>query len=419
MQEMRLKLERYINNYLELWDFSGVIQVRKKEEILFEKAYGYSCIEFGLKNTMHSRFSIASLSKQFTAFAIMHLYDKKLLDIDKPANLYLPDDMKIHASITIHHLLSHTSGLYNFYNFENDFFSGYNRMDYSKKDFFHRYINKHPAKRPGKEFDYNNSNYNLLAWVIENVSGDDYENYLRSNLFQPLEMKSSDVDDGSRIIRKRAYNYVKDFANTVKSPYHNEKFSIGAGAIVTNCEDLSKWYSCLRDRKILSQKSYTRFFHENKNNYCYGLEHHHMYGTDRYSHGGDHLGICTYMQSYYEEDICIIILSNNEAIDQYKLGNAISDILHYKDVEMPKKHQEFPLSERELQTFCGTYLENKIQVKWMKGKLYFTRFSGNLHIEIYPIDKGKFVRRHSDQVNPYHISENEDGKKTFFGYVKK
>ncbi len=122
MQEIRLKLEAYIYKYLELWDFYGIIQVTQKGEILFENAYGYASIEFGIKNDINSCFSIASMSKQFTAFAIMLLYEMKRLDIDKSAQLYLPEDMQIDESITVHHLLSHTSGLYNFYNFEDDFF---------------------------------------------------------------------------------------------------------------------------------------------------------------------------------------------------------------------------------------------------------------------------------------------------------
>ncbi|MUK87831.1 serine hydrolase [Ornithinibacillus sp. L9] len=419
MQEVSMKLDTYINNYLNLWDFYGVIQVIKKDEILFERAYGYSSIEFGIKNEIKSCFSIASMSKQFTAFAIMLLYDKKMLDIDKPANLFLPIDLKIDDSITVHHLLSHTSGLYNFYNFENDFFAEYNRMNYSRIDFFNLYINKKPINPSGKEFDYNISNYNLLAWIIEYVSGENYEDFIRNNIFIPLNMANSYVDDGCKTIKNRSCNYVKDFDANIKSPYHNEKFSIGAGSIISNSDDLFKWYSCLRDRKILSQKTYTRFFNKNQDNYCYGLEHHHVYGTDRYSHGGDHLGVTTFMQNYFDEDICIIILSNNEAIDQYRLGNAISDILHHVDVTHPNIHEEYSLSEEQLKEYCGTYLQNKIEIELIKGNLYFTRLRGNLHIEIYPIGKGRFVRRYSDQIAPYRIARNENGDMTFFGYIKK
>jgi CubicO group peptidase (beta-lactamase class C family) len=418
VQALQLKLESYINNYLELWDFYGVIQVIKKGEVLFEKAYGYASIEFEIKNDMKSCFSIASMSKQFTAFAIMLLYDKRMLDIDKPAQNYLPADMKIDKSITIHHLLSHTSGLYNFTNFENDYFAAYNRLDYSRNDFFKRYIAKEPTKPAGTVYDYNNANYNLLAWIIEYVSGEKYEDYLRNHLFLPLHMNNTVVDDGCKPIKNRSSNYVKDFAATIKCPYYNEKFSIGAGAIVSNCGDLYKWYTCLRDRKILSDEMYARFFNENENNYCYGLEHHHVYGTDKFSHGGDHLGISTYMQNFFDEDLCIIILSNNEAINQYRLGNAISDILHHVDVDAPVKHKEIPLDISTIKTYCGTYLQDKIEVEFLNGKLYFTRFAGNLHIEIYPVGEGKFVRRYFDQIHPYRIVEDEKGEMSFFGFVR-
>lgn len=418
MKSTRLKLESYINKYLELWDFYGVIKVISGGEVLFENAYGYASIEFGIKNDMNSCFSIASLSKQFTAFAIMILYDKKKLDIDKSAQLYLPAHMRIDDSITVHHLLSHTSGLYNFYNFENDFFAEHNRMEYSQNDFIERYINKKPVNPPGKEYDYNNSNYNLLAWIIEYVSGEKYEDYIRNNVFQPLNMMNSDVDDGCKPIHNRSSNYVKDFNTNIKCPYYNEKFSIGAGAIVSNCEDLYKWYTCLRDREMLSEKTYTRFFNENINNYCYGLEHHHVYGTYRYSHGGDHLGISAYMQQYFDEGICIIILSNNETINQYRLGNAISDILYQVDVDVPAKHEEIMINERKLQEYCGTYLKDKIEVEYINGKLYFTRFTGNLHIEIYPVGEGKFASRYYDQIQPYSITDDGNGNKSFFGYVK-
>lgn len=418
MQALDSKVETYINKCMDLWNFYGVIQVMHKGRVLFENSYGYANIEFGMKNDMNSRFSIASISKQFTAFAIMMLHEKHMLDIDKSAQIYLPNDLQIDDSITIHYLLSHTSGLYNFYNFEDDFFAGYNKTDYSRNDFFRQYVDKKPVTPPGSAYDYNNSNYNVLAWIIEHVSGEKYEDYIRNNIFLPLNMMSSDVDDGCKIMKNRANNYVYDFDEIIKCPYYNEKFSIGAGAIISTCADLYKWYVCLRDRKLLSKEAYIRFFNVNKNNYSYGLEHHHVYGTDRYSHGGDHLGISTYIQYYFDADICIIILSNNESINQYKLGNDLSDILHHVNVEDPIKHKEFPLDESKLKRYCGTYLKDKIQVELINGKLYFTRFAGNLHIEIYPVGEGLFARRYCDQIHPYRIAENEEGKMSFFGYIK-
>ncbi|GGP14473.1 hypothetical protein [Oceanobacillus neutriphilus] len=99
------------------------------------------------------------------------------------------------------------------------------------------------------------------------------------------------------------------------------------------------------------------------------------------------------------------------------MGNAIADILHHVEVDIPVKYQEFPLRAHELEKYCSIYLKDKIEVDFINGKLYFVRFSGNLHIEIYPIGEGRFVRRYFDQIEPYRIVENEDGKLTFLGYV--
>ena len=418
VQEMRLKLKTYMDRYLELWDFYGVIQVKRRGETLFEGAYGYANIEFDIRNKMDSRFSLASVSKQFTAFAILLLHERRLVDIDSSAQLYLPPEMKIDDSITIHHLLSHTSGLYNFHNFENNFFGGYNRWNYSPIDFFRLYFDKEPAERPGIAYDYNNANYNLLAWIIEYVSGETYADFIRDHLFLPLGMMDSDVDDGCKPIRNKSSNYVRDFDDTVKCPYYNEKFSLGAGGVVSTSGDLYKWYVSLRDRKILSRESYARFFSRNKNNYCYGLEYSQLRGASQYGHGGDHLGISTYVQYDFDEDICILILSNNEAVNQYRLGEAVSEILNHRDVKAPVKHEEVVIDENKLQEYCGTYLKDKIEVERIDGKLYFTRFSGNLHIEIYPVGDGLFARRYSDQIEPYRFIENEKGEMTFFGYPK-
>lgn len=418
MESISEKLELYVNEYLKLWDMFGVIQVIRKGEVLLERACGYASMEFGIENTLASRFSLASMSKQFTAFAVMLLHDKGLLDIDASAQRYLPEELAIDESITVHHLLSHNSGLYNFYNFENDFFGRDYRLDYSRTRFFRQYINKKPTKPAGAEYDYNNSNYNLLAWIIEHVSGERCREFLHHHIFLPLGMSSSTVDDGCAVIENRSSNYITDFAETVKCPYYNEKFSIGAGGIVSDCADLYKWYSCLRDRQLLSPAAYERFFQENEDNYCYGLEHHLLYGQDRYSHGGDQLGICTYMQHFYAEDLSIIILSNNEGINQYRLGHALADILHQVEVEPPARHPELQLSESSLRAYCGTYLADKIQIELIDGRLYFTRFTGNVHIELYPVGEGEFVQRHYDQLHAYKITENAQGEKIFLGYTR-
>lgn len=120
-------LAKYVEEYIASWNFSGVIYVVKEGEVLLQTASGMACYEFEIPNTIHTNFSLASITKQFTAFAIMQLWDQGRIDLHNSANTYLPPNLAIDSRISILHLLSHTSGLPQFYNFEEDFFGVYNR----------------------------------------------------------------------------------------------------------------------------------------------------------------------------------------------------------------------------------------------------------------------------------------------------
>lgn len=239
-------MNRYIDEYTAIWPFSGVISVIKKGKSVFQNAYGMACHEFNIPNTIDTCFSLASVSKQFTSFAVMQLYEKGLIDIDTPVNNYLPETLRIDNRITAHHLMSHTSGLYNFYTFHDDFFQEYDKTNYSKLDFFNKYINRPLSFEPGSKYEYCNSGYNMLAWLVEAVSGQEFGNYIKEHIFIPLSMHNTALDDGTNIIKNKAYLYTMDHDTIVRCPYYNEKYSIGAGGIVSNCSDLHRWYQCLK-----------------------------------------------------------------------------------------------------------------------------------------------------------------------------
>ena len=228
--DIQQRLAAFIGRETEYWDFWGNIRIVKSGSILWETSRGYACSEFGVKNTMSTRFTIASVTKQFTAFAVMLLYDGGLISLDADANTYLPEDMQIPSGIT------------NFYNFEDDFYIGEDRLPYDRKAFLNKWILKQPMSAPGESFNYNNSNYNLLAWIIEYVSKQSYAGFLHENIFLPLGMTSTVFDDGLAVHENKAANYMHDYGKTVRVPYVNNLFLTGAGALVSNCDDLQKWY---------------------------------------------------------------------------------------------------------------------------------------------------------------------------------
>lgn len=411
-------LTKYVSQEIDYWDFSGVIRIIKNGEVFWETCRGYSNIEFSIPNTMDTRFTVGSVTKQFTAFAIMILCDRGLLRLDDEANHYLPLDMQIHQGITVHDLLAHTSGLYNYYNFEDDFYIGEDRLPYNKKAFVDNWINKEPVQPAGTGFNYNNSNYNILAWIIENVSKQSYMDFLYENIFLPLEMNNTEFDNGTDIIFNKANNYMHDYGKMVRTPYVNNLFHIGAGSLVTNCSDLQKWYECLKQRKLLSGQTYDRYFTENMNRYCYGLECYNVNGVIKYAHGGDFNGIAAYVQYFFEDDICILVLSNTESLNQYRLGNAIADIMYGGNPEHKIKPAEVPISEEELQKYTGTYLPGKVQIEVKNGKLYLVRVNQNIHIEMYCIGQDTFLRRLEEASTPHVLWKAGAEKPAVWGFER-
>ena len=412
------QVEEYLQGYIGQWGFSGVACIYKNGNLILHKENGFACVELGIKNNLETCFSLASVSKQFTSFAVMQLVDKGLVRLEGSAAAYLPDCLSVDARITVHQLLSHTSGLHNFYSFDDDFFGVYNRNTYARQEYFDLFIARDLLFEPGKKYNYNNANYNLLAWMVESLSGMSFGDYLRENIFSPLGMTHSMLDTGTNIIPGKAFPYDYDSSGIVRCQYYNEKFGIGAGAVVSNSADLFKWYHCLRERKLLSEAAYTAFFEVNLNDYCYGLEKHVIHGRDCYAHGGDHLGAMTYLAYYFEEDLFICILSNAGFGNQYKMGAAISDLLFTGETGLPEILPTVELSEEEAGKYEGVYLDGKIELRRANGKWAFVRFNGELQIPLRPVGKHRFQRLDADQYKPYTLKECEDGSFAFFGYKK-
>ncbi len=229
-------------------------------------------------------------------------------------------------------------------------------------------------------------------------------------------MNNTVFDNGQDIIPNKAGNYMHDYGVLVRVPYTNNLYRIGAGALVTNCNDLQKWYECLKNRNILSEHSYGIYLSENKNHYCYGLERYDEGGTIKYAHGGDFLGVSAYTQYYFDEDLCIVIISNTESIDQYRFGNGIAAIMHNEQAPVSHRPEEILLSPKDLEKYTGTYLPGKIHIEQKNGKLYLVRVNQNIHIELYCVGKDSFKRRYEEQQTVHKLISDGDMKLSVWGY---
>ncbi|WP_066314473.1 serine hydrolase [Bacillus sp. FJAT-29814] len=298
-----------LDQYLTEQKFNGSVLVGYQGEIIFEKGYGYQDKENGVKNTEDTAFLVGSITKQFTAAAILQLQEQGKLRVSDTLDHYFPDYPNS-ENITIQQLLTHQAGL-------PEYLGLYEEADYGKEFTVDQLLEKirvaSVKSQPGKKFQYNNTGYNLLGGIIEKVSGQSYENYLNEHIFKPAGMKQSAFGFDADKQPERAVGYLnEDFE---KAPFIHPSFAYAGGAISSTLGDLFLWDRALAGDKILSEKSKQDMFQSHTNetlmpNQAYGYG---MYiveeGKSMY-HPGFIDGFSSNIFRNTENDLVIIGLSN-------------------------------------------------------------------------------------------------------------
>lgn len=310
--------------------FSGVVFVGKGDNVLLSRGYGWSDPVLGLKNNDEKRFMIASVSKSFVAAAILQLEERGLLSVQDPIGKYLPEyPAAVGQVVTIHHLLSHTSGIPDYINdaplkFRMKQMSGWVP---SKDELILSFQDRPLAFAPGDRFKYSNSGYVLLARIVEKLSGKDYNRYLQENIFDPLGMENTGLGDFD-LVNNRAVAYKGN--GRKKKPIDNFKkeWIYGMGEMYSTASDLSIWLSSFSDTLVLAKDSKEKMFSPEKNNYGYGWHVYDVFGHMQFSHGGYLPGWNSYVFYYPQDTLSIVVLSNVEHANPLEMCGNISRILY-------------------------------------------------------------------------------------------
>lgn len=319
--------------------FSGVVLVAVDEKVLFKEAFGLANREENIPFSEDTIFDIGSLTKQFTAAAILKLQESSKLSVNDPLTKFfdnVPDDKK---KITVHHLLTHTSG---FDDDERDEGSSTLYDVVRRKELIETAFKSKLSAPPGEEYNYSNIGYNLLAIIIEQITADNYETFYYKNLFEPAGL----IDTGYRLPQRDtnrvAINYGADqnafqrlFSSEAKSrsignPFEHLKrkegprFNMeGAGGMSSTIGDLFRWYLALNSNLILSEKSKKQFFlphnkslnKKSKSDYGYGWD---IISTDRGTIHAQHNGSNGYsfaeMHYFVDENIFVVIATNDKDV---------------------------------------------------------------------------------------------------------
>jgi CubicO group peptidase (beta-lactamase class C family) len=313
-----LEIDAYLNKRADRDAFSGSLLIAQDGEILLSKGYGFADREQKSPNTPQTKFRIGSVTKQFTAMAILILQTQGKLNVQDHICAYLSECPADWEGITIHHLLTHTSGIPNFTNF----------ADYRKtratpsppEETINRFKNKPLDFQPGERWNYSNSGYILLGLIIEQVARQTYDTFLQENIFTPLGMTSTGYDHNRDDL---AVGY-KDRSH--KADFADMSIPFAAGGLYSTVEDMYRWDQALDTEQLLPQNILDEMFTAHaaipkaswigfrspESAYGYGW----MVGTEDnrriVEHGGGIEGFASIIARYPEDQTTIIILSNQQ-----------------------------------------------------------------------------------------------------------
>ncbi len=397
---LEAKVDTYVKPFLQIKGFSGAILIASKGQVLIRKGYGMANWELDAPNTPQTKFHIASISKTFTAAAIMILEERGLLSVSDPLSKYIPDYPDGNR-ITIHHLLIHTSGIPNVNNF----------LDYNAKSKFPQTLasiiemfkNKPLRTQPGERYEYSNSNYNLLAFIIEKVSAKSYGQFLKENIFDPLGMNDTGHDDNAgKIIKNRASGYspigVDRLENT---PFLDWTIKTGNGSLYSTVEDLYKWDRALFSEKILKKSSLDKIFTPHVNNSVgYGWFIGKSLNRKVVRMSGRSPGFQGEIHRYVDDDVCVIVLSNNYSGAASFMINDLDAIVFAEPYEAMAINSNLKIDAKTMDAYLGRYQGGSdffvpgatITVEKQDGNLAL-RWSMGITSWIVPLTEVKFYDR--------------------------
>jgi len=315
--------------------------VAESNKVIFKKGYGMANFEWNIPNAPDTRFRLGSITKQFTAAVILQLVDEGKLKLDDKLSQFVPDyPQKTAGQVTVHHLLTHTSGIPSYTSFPN-FFRDKSRDPYRPLELVKLWRDMDLEFEPGSKMRYNNSGYHLLGVIIEKVTGKTYAQAVEERILRPLGMTASGYDLHTPIQAKRAGAYQMTLDGVENAPYLDMTIPYAAGSLYSTVEDLFTWDQALYAGKALPAKTRDKMVTPFLDNYAYGLVARKGQAGDRsYSilgHGGGIPGFSTVMERMVEDRHLIVLLNNTGGARLGEMSQGIQNILYGAPLTPPKK----------------------------------------------------------------------------------
>lgn len=339
-----------VEPYREAGLMSGVVLVARDGQPLFRQAYGLADREWGIANTPDTHFRIGSLTKQFTAAAILLLAEAGKLTLDDPVARFLPDLPPAWAQVRLRHLLGHTSGIVN-YTAMPDYLATTARLEPPPRAILASVAKEALLFAPGTRVEYSNTNYLLLGLVIEAASGAPYPRYLAEHVLAPAGLTQTGYDDLSAVLPRRARGYRFWHGQWRNAPPLPVGAAYAAGGLYSTVDDLLAWDEALFGGRVISQTSLAAMGEDGGRGYGFGWYIGTAHGQRLWSHAGMVSGFLAQTDYYPEARLAVIVLANNENAPAQTLARALAaPFLGLADAPEP-----LALEDLILDRYAGTY----------------------------------------------------------------
>lgn len=346
-QDKASQINELMQLYHDVGQFNGTVLVAENGKVIYKKGFGLANLEWNIPNKPDTKFRIGSITKQFTSMLILQLVEEGQIHLQGKLSDYLSEYRKdTGEKVTIHHLLTHTSGIPSYTNLPN-FMNDVSRNPYPVDDVIKKFCSGDLEFEPGTKFSYNNSGYFLLGAIIEKIAGKTYESFLKERILEPLGMKNTGYDHHRTIISGRATGYSKNFDGYENAPYLDMSLPYAAGALYSTVEDLYLWDQALYTEKLLSKNlnelMFTPHIPAKGQYYAYGWtvskkslpESKEKITT--ISHGGGINGFSTLIERLMDQKHLIVLFNNAGGTNLSAISSGIMSILYDKPYDLPKK----------------------------------------------------------------------------------
>lgn len=367
--------------------------VAKDGEVIYRKAFGMADLELAVPMRPEHVFRIGSITKQFTAAAILKLAEEGKLQLSDDLTVHLPDYPTHGHTITIEHLLTHTSGIASYTSLAK-WDDEVRKKDFTPEEMVDFFKNEPMDFAPGEEFRYNNSAYFLLGYIIEKVSGQSYADYIHETFFQPLGMENSYYGNTSRVIPNRAAGYQPGIGGYANADFLSMTQPYAAGSLLSTVDDLLTWYEAVMDGKVISPESlhqaHTAFLLNSGEpvEYGYGWFLQSVQGSPTFEHGGGINGFLTASIYLPEERVFVAVFSNCTCNAPGEVAGRIAGLAVGKPFEWEEIEMEAAAMEAYPGVYATPYGDRRI-ITLEDGKLYSQRTGGRKY-RIFPYGDDRF-----------------------------